>query len=231
MKEEIKTILDTEQILKEAEYKDGRIILTQNHLVWIKKKKVDDTVIPLKNIEDVEKTMKWGLGLSLKVTYKEGNETKEAYFPFRKGTFTPMEKDVEEWITLLKTGEEAEIFSNIVYVMGHAAYGEKAKGQIILTSQKLIFESKTVNFEIPLEKIESLNIQTVSEISRISTLLIGPLWSMGLPQKSKLLIIQYEDEIGMKQTPLFDFPLDAGDKKKSKLMKGIYERIKALKTK
>ncbi len=53
---------------------------------------------------------------------------------------------------------------------------------------------------------------------------------MALPNKNKFVLVEYLDEAGMKQSPLFGFMFDSADRKKSKLMGVVYEQMKNMKT-
>ena len=226
----IEEILREEKTQKQSEYNNGIIYLTENHLIWQRKKKPDSLIIPLEEIKKAKEATRLGRGTFLKIVF--GPEEKKAYLPLSKGRLnTPQLDDIQGWVTTLTTGTASNVFQNIIYAGGHAAYAKKHNGKLILTSTTLIFQEKKgkLNLEIPLAKIKNIGIKTASEISRLSTFVVGPLWSMGFPMKSKFVIIEYEDEIGMKQMPLFDFPLDRGDKHKGEVMQAIYAQLKKIK--
>jgi len=226
VEERIREIFREEKIVKKGEYVHGNIYLTENHLVWIKKKKPDSVVIPLKSIVKAEQATKIGVGVGLKLIY--GEEPKEIFFPFVKGRLRIGQvNDVREWVATLEKGEPSKVYLNIIYVGGHQAYPEKHNGQLIITENALIFQGKKdFEIEIPFKQIENISVKTASEISRLTTLLAGPLWSMGFPAKHKFVVIEYTDDIGLKHTPTFDFPLDRGDKKKGEVMRIIYNKIR-----
>mgnify|MGYP001155235488 CR=1 FL=1 len=232
-KHRIKEILSKEKILKEGEYKHGKIYLTENHLLWEKKEKIGSAIIPLNSIRKSELATKLRLGSCLKVVY--GEDEKEKFFPFISDgrISTGQLDDIQDWIVTLETGFPSKVFTNIVYAGGYSAYPEKHNGQLVINPTTLTFQERKGDFrlEIPLTKIENVSVKTTSEISRLSTVLVGPLWSMGFPAKSKLVAVEYEDEMGVKQIPLFDFPLDGGDKKKGKVMRAVHEQLKEIKVK
>jgi len=232
-KQKIKEILSRETIRKQGEYKHGKIYLTKNYLLWEKKEKYDSKIIPLDSIRKTEKAMKIGMGNCLKVTF--GEEETEEFFPFiSEGLMGTVQlDDIQGWALTLKKGVSTRLFENIVYAGGHSAYPEKHNGRLLVTPTALTFQETRgdFNLEISLESVENISVQTASEISRLSTVLVGPLWSMGFPMKSKFVLVEYEDEVGMKQTPLFDFPFDSGDKKKGKVMRTLHRHLKKIKKK
>ena len=229
----IEEILKVEEVIKQEDFNDGTLVMTEKFLLWKNKgKKVKSCIIPLESIEKVEKATKMGLGGCLKIVYSLEGQYRESFFPLMRGFLDMSITDTQEnWVRSVNSKENIEFFKNITYTGGHASCAEKKTGKITVTSVYLVFESDKGDFklEIPLEKVKNISVKNLSEISRLSTVLVGPLWSIGLPSKSKLVIIESEDEIGMSQMPLFDFPFDTGDKKKSRLMRVVYERIKKIK--
>lgn len=232
IKQRIKEILNKEQVQKEEEYKHGKIYLTENYLIWEKKKQYGSVIIPLNSIQYSEHVSKIGIGNLLKVIY--GEDEKEALFPFiRKGLLsysTP--DDVQKWIKNLEPIVQSRVFKNIFYAGGHNTYPEKRNGRLIVNPAALIFQETKSDWslEIPIEKFKTISVKTTSEIKRLKTFLGGPLLSMGLPDKKKFVLVEYEDELEMKQTPLFDFPLDLEDKKKGTVMRAIYTHLKGMKS-
>lgn len=128
-----------------------------------------------------------------------------------------------------------QIFKDVYYFGGHSAYPEKHSGQLTLTTHWLIFQEMTglikknpgaFRLEIPINKITNTSIMNHSEISRATSIIAGPLWGVGLPVKQKFVVIQYSDQNGIIQNPLFDFITDWGDKDKGKLTRALYEYTK-----
>jgi len=233
----IKEILSEERILKEDEYKHGRIYLTENYLIWEKKSRTDNAIIPIKSIQRSEQATKLRVGSCLRVVY--GEDETEILFPFMsdRRLSSGQLDDIKQWIVSLKLGPSIDVFDDIIYSGGHTAHPEKHTGQLIVTPTTFTFQEikrgKPGDFklEILIERIEKVSVQTTSEISRLTTVLVGPLWGMGFPLKSKFVLVEYEDDMDMKQTPLFDFPLDRGDKKKGRVMRTIHDHLTKIRPK
>lgn len=240
MKEIINEILSSEKVLKKSEHRAGYMYLTTNHLIWLGKKwKIGKTaVIPLCSIKEVGLKRNFGGVWFLKVTLNDFVEEKlfaMADSPTR----------VYEWVSTLgglnvgKTDSIRAIIEDITYAGGYSGSSEECFGRLMFKEEELVFEGrkykhvisiganqnlKRYDFElrIPYQKIENLSIKTTSEINRLRTVLAGPLWSMGLPDKNEFVLVEYIDEVGMKQTPLFN-----SDKTtKGAIMNILYEKIK-----
>ncbi len=231
LKQKINEILSSEKVLKKGEYKLGYMYLTTNHLIWDRKKwKSGRTeVIPLESIKLVEPKHKLGRDWFLKVTFYQSGELEDKLFHM-----TLLNK-VNEWVSILSglhVGKSVSImaaFDDIIYAGDHSAFPRKHNGELYLEEKDLIFEGdKRDDLEliIPFQKIENLSIKTTSEINLLRTILAGPLWSMAYQDKNKFVLVEYVDKVGMKQTPLFDFPGDSGDEKKEAFMQILYEKIK-----
>lgn len=126
-------------------------------------------------------------------------------------------------------------FKKVWYRGGHSAYPERHSGMLILTSYWLVFQemkgltsNKSGNFrlEIPTSQIQGSHIMKREEISRLTSIVAGPLWGVGMPIQQTFVVIEYLDNAGFKQTPLFDFSIDWGDKEKGKFLRQLYEYIK-----
>ena len=48
-------ILNQEEVRKKDSYKEGEIYLTENYLLWKKKKSIKSAIIPLKSIQKIKK--------------------------------------------------------------------------------------------------------------------------------------------------------------------------------
>ena len=156
-------------------------------------------------------------------------------------------EELESWIRVLETGEIDDkpiddkpivgknVFGNILYFGGHKAYPEKKNGKLIITPINLTFQetkgikldkSGEFKLDIPIEKIKEISIKKTSEISRFTSIMAGPMWGVGMPVKKTFVLVEYEDQYGMTQTPLFDFPVDFGSKQKGKVIRAVYDQMK-----
>lgn len=230
----IEEILTKEKVKMKAEYNHGSILLTENHLLWMKKKEYPSAVISLDSIRECGKITKLGVGVCFKVVY--GKDEEEKIFPLQEGWHGMSQTDdIRSFITSIETGIPSWVSESVTYVGGHNAYPEKHTGQLILTPNALTFQeligwkSEEGNFKlkIPLEKIENFSIKETSELR---TILHGYFSSLALPRERKFILVEYRDEIGMRQSPLFSFMLDPTDKRKAKLMRAVYQRIREIKT-
>lgn len=59
IRNQITEILTQEEVRKKDNFKEGKIYLTDNYLLWEKKKKVDSAIIPLKSIKELKEVTKW----------------------------------------------------------------------------------------------------------------------------------------------------------------------------
>ena len=252
--QQITEILDRESPLKENEYEHGILYLTEKFLLWKwKEGKYESIIIRLNDIQSYRSYTGWGIG-GLKIRYDKGEKEKNIPFRLKRGNFTWVDDDgVKSWIATLDAGiptsiielenmredlrrkQEQSIFEGIDYAGGHSAYAEKKRGQVIITPTCYKFQEikggKQGDFQldISLEKIDNISIKTTREHGGfLKTILGGPLVSMALPTIGKYLLIEFMDELGMKQTPLFDFGTDRGEKKKGKVMKAIHSHLQKI---
>jgi len=103
------------------------------------------------------------------------------------------------------------------YLGGHAAYAKETDGKFYLypdPKNKVVFESKKVNLELPIGRIKDSKIITEKEIRARRVLLTG-LIGLAWKKKHKMLIIDFEDELGNIQSPVFE--VDKTDEVASKL--------------
>jgi hypothetical protein len=237
LKQQINKILSSEEVLRKDEYATGFLHLTANNLIWENKKgKTGSSIIfPLSSIQEVQSKYKFGSEWNLKVTYEESDKKKEKTIPLLHAKWHTTQKgEVEKWVEIIrriKTGKipskqnTVESFDNIIYIGGHSSSSKKHNGVILLMENELIFkDNKQTDFVLrfPYQTIENLSTKTTTEINKLRTFLAGPLWSMGLRDKNQFVLIEYIDQVGMKQTPLFD----SNNKTKDRLMKTLYEKIK-----
>ena len=92
------------------------------------------------------------------------------------------------------------------YLGGHAAFAKDAKGKLYIYPEpehKVVFESKKVNMEIPLSTMKGSKILTDKEIRARRVLLTG-LIGLAWKKKHKMLVIDFEDELGDTQSPVFE---------------------------
>ena len=92
------------------------------------------------------------------------------------------------------------------YVGGHAAFAKDAKGKLFIYPEpgnKVVFESKKVNIEIPFSKIKDSKILTEKEMRARRILLTG-LIGLAWKKKHKMLVIDFEDPLGGTQSPVFE---------------------------
>ena len=92
------------------------------------------------------------------------------------------------------------------YLGGHAAFAKEAKGKLYLYPEpeyKVVFESKKVNMQIPLNLIRDSKILTEKEMRARRVLLTG-LIGLAWKKKHKMLVIDFEDKLGNIQSPVFE---------------------------
>lgn len=92
------------------------------------------------------------------------------------------------------------------YIGGHAAYPKDTDGKLYLYAQpenKVVFESKKVNMDIPLSIITESKILTEKEIRARRVLLTG-LIGLAWKKKHKMLVIDFKDQLGSTQSPVFE---------------------------
>ena len=93
---------------------------------------------------------------------------------------------------------------NAKYLGGHAAFAKDTKGKLYLYPDpynKVVFESKTGNMEIPLDVIKDLKTMIKNKIqAKLILGLIGLAWK----KKRKMLTIVFEDSRGNLQSPIFE---------------------------
>lgn len=92
------------------------------------------------------------------------------------------------------------------YLGGHSAFAKDAKGKLYVYPKpeyKVVFESRKVNMEIPLDRIKDHKILTEKEIRARRVLLTG-LIGLAWKKKHKMLVIDFEDQLGNIQSPVFE---------------------------
>lgn len=233
----IQDILNKEKVLKQGESNYGRIYLTENYFLWENKK--ESIIIPLRSIIEVNRAAKFGKGGGLEFTL---DDKRKFFLPLVKGVVDlKWDKKAQEWFeAIAKVSPQVEafqMFEGIDYLGGYTPYPKKLSGSLLLYEDKIVFQenklrSSKVRFEIPLINITNVGVKRTSEVDvhRLAGLILGT-WVQFSKEHKTFLIIEYNDEMGMKQNPIFDFPLDAGDKKKTKIAQLIYEKLKQLKSK
>lgn len=243
---DLDNLLNSEEIAKKTDFKHGTIHLTNKHLIWkTKTKEIPDSIIPLSEIQKVMQSSKPGLGFGLLVVYGE-DSTHRIFLPFINTGFppTPNFNEIQEWITNFQKDSPPPKrieFTNIVYAGGHSAHPEKHNGKLILTPTHLIFQELSLSLlaenslgkfrlEIPIKLITNISVQSIEQISRLTSVLAGPLWSMGFPARHKFLLVEYLDDVKLKHAPIFDFPGDFGDKKKGQIMQKLHSKMRDLRS-
>ena len=83
------------------------------------------------------------------------------------------------------------------------------KGKMLLFPEKVVFEPKEVYFkdrkmEFALSKIKDVRFSTDKEISALRVLLLGATLGTLLKKKHNKITIDYEDELGIIQHPIFE---------------------------
>jgi hypothetical protein len=83
------------------------------------------------------------------------------------------------------------------------------KGKLLLSIDKVVFKPEEVYFrdkkmEIPLSKIRDVRFTTEKEISALNALLLGSTWAILFQKRHNLLTIDYEDDFGIVQHPIFE---------------------------
>ncbi|HJX23953.1 MAG TPA: hypothetical protein VJ574_06075 [Candidatus Bathyarchaeia archaeon] len=248
----ISEILAKEKVLKEAEYRHGQIYLTEHNLLWRKKVAIDNLMIPLPTIKKVEQASRMGLGVCLRVVY--GDPEQVSFLPFTGEGVLGSAKvdDLRDWMATLKTGVVSRGFlSNVVYMGGHTAFPQRHVGQITITPVSIIFqEMKGRNqsiegdfrLEIPFKKIKNISIskemadgiaaqgaKAITDIVRVKVVFPDLDQLINQLMTHRLVLIDYIDRVGIRQTPSFNFPGDRGHRKKEAVMKAFYDRMKTKK--
>ena len=250
--EMIGEILAKEKVLKEGEYRHGQIYLTEHHLIWRKKVAIDNVIVPLPTIKKVEQSSKMGLGICLRVVHGDPEEV--IFLPFAgEGVLGPAKiDDLRDWMATLKTGVVSRGFlSNVVYMGGHTAFPQRHVGQITITPVSIIFqEMKGRNqsiegdfrLEIPFKKIRNISIskemadgiaalgaKAITDIVRVKAVFPDLDQLITQLMTHRLVVIEYTDRVGIRQTPSFNFPGDRGHRKKEAVMKAFYDKMKTKK--
>ena len=83
------------------------------------------------------------------------------------------------------------------------------KGKMHLFPEKVVFEPKEVYFkdrkmEFALSKIKDVRFSTEKEISALRVFLLGATLSLLFKKKHNMITIDYEDEFGIIQHPIFE---------------------------
>jgi hypothetical protein len=91
----------------------------------------------------------------------------------------------------------------------HGLYSFEIKGKLLLSPAKVVFEPKEVYFkdkkmEIKLSKIKDVRFSTEKEISALRVWLLGATLGALLKKKHNMLTIDFEDETGIMQHPIFE---------------------------
>ena len=95
---------------------------------------------------------------------------------------------------------------NAKYLGGHAAFAKEAVGKLYLYPQpdnKVVFESRLVNMQIPLSSVTDSKVVTEKELSAARVFLVGIL-AFAWKKKTRMLLIEYKDNLGSTQTPIFE---------------------------
>ena len=117
-------------------------------------------------------------------------------------------KGIEEFIVPLFGKKKKPEFWKFgaKYLGGHAAFAKEAQGNLYLypkPADKVVFESNTVNIEIPLRRINDTNFLTEKDIRARRVLLTGIIGFAG-KKKHKMLVIDFKDQLGNIQSPIFE---------------------------
>ena len=87
----------------------------------------------------------------------------------------------------------------VEYMGGHAAYPKRIKGRLTITQERVSFNAKKLEFEIPLKRLQWGVVDLRK--SQLSPQLRGEL---DLPKRyKKFLMLEFMDDIGMTQSPNF----------------------------
>lgn len=180
------------------------------------------------------------MGGCIRITH--GPENEESFFPFNSDSFVSLPKlaELKNWISFIDSASKKEAlttsFTNLTYAGGHKGYPEGKRGKIIISPTTFTFhEIKGVRneslgafkFDIPIDKIREISIKKTSEVSRMMSVMAGPMWGVGMPTKKTFVLVEYTDKYGIEQKPLFDFVIgDFGDKMKRRLINAVYEQMK-----
>jgi hypothetical protein len=95
---------------------------------------------------------------------------------------------------------------NAKYLGGHAAFAKDAVGKLYLypaPDNKVVFESRLVNMQIPLSSVTDSKVVTEKELSAGRVLLVGIL-AFAWKKKTRMLLIEFKDNLGSTQTPVFE---------------------------
>lgn len=92
------------------------------------------------------------------------------------------------------------------YLGGHAAFTKDSDGKLYLYADpenKVVFESKKVNLEIPFNIIKESKMLTEKEVRARRVLLTGII-GLAWKKKHKMLVIDFQDKLGDTQSPVFE---------------------------
>jgi len=112
-------------------------------------------------------------------------------------------------------GKEKTEFK-VEYLGGHSAFPKKKKSKLILHDD--YFEVEKLPLQVPYDKIKEVKNATQKDITVGRMLLTGML-AFAWKKKKTLLLVTYEDRIGMDQNLIFD------SKDLDKIQPGIYKRV------
>jgi hypothetical protein len=91
----------------------------------------------------------------------------------------------------------------------YGLYSFEIKGKLLLSHEKVVFKPKEVYFkdkklEMELSKIKDVRFTTEKEITPERVWILGPVLATAFKKKHKMLTIDYEDETGIIQHPIFE---------------------------
>ena len=96
----------------------------------------------------------------------------------------------------------------VMYMGGHVAYPKRIKGRLTITQDLVSFNSKKLEFEIPLERVqwEVVDLRWKKPHKKAPSPLSPQLrGQLDLPRRyGKFLVLEFIDDIGMVQSPNFD---------------------------
>jgi hypothetical protein len=91
------------------------------------------------------------------------------------------------------------------YLGGHAAYANKAEGNLWLYPDQVTFTAPSCNIKIPFPKIKDAKIITQKEFDALRLFVLG-LIALAWQREDQYFSIAFQDELGDVQNPVFIVP-------------------------
>jgi len=136
----------------------------------------------------------------------------------------------------VKLAEEAQLAkkaplasASVEYLGGHFQYPKKTLGTLVVYNDRVKFKQKYLEsegFSIPIEQIQEVGLVRESQWHAVRGILtLGVL----AKESKRYLSLRFVDkDKGLEGRPLFDFPLDVGDGRKTRISQAITEARETL---